>query len=540
MKMIKYYLLGALILSGMAWWISFWPLKIVAAWAALSLLVVSSAYLFRYPSLFRKREDGSIPFYIRWLFIPFLLGTGAYNSWARKHDKVPPVQRIDENLYLACRLFGKDVEELNKLGVDAILDVTAEFDGLDWSAYQSDFEYLNIPVLDHSSPSDEQLLTAINWIRQQHQKQKCVVVHCALGRGRSVLVVAAYLLACDPGLSIENALERIQSVRTTARLNKHQLKSLARVKDGGHLKFSRRLALIANPVAGGGKWPQEKGLILSLLNPHFEVSVFETTKDKDATVLARKAIEQGAEIAVACGGDGTITEVASACVDNQITLGVIPLGTANALSQVLHGLRSKLVPVSTACETIVGGTEINMDTALCNDRLMLMVAAVGFEEEMIASADREQKNEGGQLAYLKGLWEAITSNQSLSLEVEFDDNQQHTIETPSLVIANAAPVTTALAQGGGEPDLTDGKLDITWLKPQESPDQQVLSLAELVFRDTDGKKDSDRICHTQAKSVRLTLPEQQNYALDGEIQSAKTILIQARPASLRIFSRPKH
>ncbi|MCW8108602.1 diacylglycerol kinase family protein [Alteromonas ponticola] len=536
MKMVKYYLIGALVAALFAWFSPWLILSIVFWWIALSLTVVSSAYIFGYPSLFRKRNDGSIPFYVRWMFIPFLLGTDAYNSWARKHDKVPPIQQIDDHLFLACRLFNKDIETLNQLGITAILDVTAEFDGLDWTAHQADCDYLNIPVLDHTSPTLEQLNTAINWLDQHISEGNKVVVHCALGRGRSVLTLAAYLLTRDDSLSVMDAMNKIQSVRSTARLNKRQLKSLTQIKQGGRLKLLNSLILVANPVAGGGKWEREKENILAQLNPHFRVSVFETKEDLSATTLTKKAIQKGADIVVACGGDGTISEVARQCLETNTILGVIPLGTANALSQVLHGVFQQIDPFDTACQTIIEGKVTKIDTALCNDKLMLLAAAVGFEEKMIATADRSQKNEGGQMAYLKGLWDAIGKNETLHLEVKFDHEPVESLDTPSLVVANAAPITTALAQGGDEPDLTDGKLDITWLTPQENSDQQLLSLAELVFSDAETKKDSPRVNHKQASEVEISFAREREYALDGEIFKAEKIHIKILPKSLKILS----
>lgn len=155
---------------------------------------------------------------------------------------------------------------------------------------------------------------------------------------------------------------------------------------------------------------------------------------------------------------------------------------------------------------------------------------------MISSADREQKDAGGQMAYLRGLWEAITQNEVQELIVTFDDEEPVTITTPSFVIANAAPLTTALAQGGDEPDMTDGKLDITWLQPQEQADQQFLSLAELVFSNHDYKKQSERLEHRQVKKVAVEFKEKSDYALDGEILQAQKITVETKPASLTVFN----
>lgn len=537
MKMVKYYVLGAILACALSWYSSSIWLTIIFAWVGFSLIAVSSAYLLRYPALFRKREDGSIPLYIRWIFVPFLLGSGLYNEYARRTDKVPPLQKIDDHLFLGCRMSSQHVDLLRENKVDAILDVTAEFDGLDWTAYQGDFAYLNVPVLDHTSPTSEQLMHAINWLDQQIAAGRNVVVHCALGRGRSVLVVAAYLLATDSTLTIDEAMTKIQSVRTTARLNKRQLSALSKLKQGGELRLSKKLILIANPVAGGGKWKTERGDILAQLNEKFFVEVKETTPTENGEVLAQGAIEDGADIVVACGGDGTITEVATALADSDITLGIIPLGTANALGQVLHGYTSKIVPISIACEVIIEGHTTTIDTARCNGKMMLLVAAVGFEERMISSADRQQKDNGGQFAYLRGLWDAISMNDNLNFHIQFDEQEQEPIHTPSLVIANAAPLTTALAQGGEPPDFTDGKLDVTWLTPQRSADRQFLSLAELVFSRTESKQTSETIQHKQARSINVSFDQEVSYAVDGEIYQASSIHVESKPQSLKVLSR---
>lgn len=538
MKMIKYYLLLAIALATLARFAVYWPVQLLLLWTSTSLLVVSGAYVFNYPSLFRKREDGSIPWYVRWAFVPFLFASFLYNRWQRKHDKVPPIQKIQDNLFVAARLSGADMDDLNALEIEAVLDVTAEFDGLDWSAQENTLAYLNIPVLDHTSPTREQLTTAINWISQQHQANKKVVVHCALGRGRSVLVVAAYLLSENPNLSVTDALKEINDVRKTARLNRQQLRSLSQLKRDGALSVLPPLSLIANPVSGGGKWQQEKALILSNLNPYFQVHISETTESITASQLTEEALQAGAEIIVACGGDGTINEVASKLVGTNTSLGIIPLGTANALSQVLYGIGSKLTPVETACQTIQSGHTDKVDVAYCNDELMLLVGAVGFEQQMIAHADREEKNAGGQLAYLQGLWNAMENNHTLSFEVAFDDEPAKRITSPSFVIANAAPLTTALAQGGDLPDMRDGQLDLTWLSPMDNSAEPLISLAELFIQAPKNKQQSERIHHRRAAKVVLQFDQETGYALDGELRQAQQMTIEVRPGQLSLICDP--
>ena len=60
----------------------------------------------------------------------------------------------------------------------------------------------------------------------------------------------------------------------------------------------------------------------------------------DGIQLAKEAIETNPDVVIACGGDGTVTEVAGVLVNTDCKLGIIPLGTANALAHVLMGIQS--------------------------------------------------------------------------------------------------------------------------------------------------------------------------------------------------------
>jgi diacylglycerol kinase (ATP) len=532
-----YYTLGALFALCLCVALPYVLLKLVFAWIALSLVLVSSAYWFNSAGIFRKSQDGSIPWYISWCFIPFLMGCQVYNAWARKHDKVPVIQKIDKQLYLACRLFPSDIYRLKHEKIDVILDVTAEFDGLEWTLLDQNIGYLNIPILDHSVPTVAQLNQAINWLHTQVSNGKNVVVHCALGRGRSVLVLAAYLVCREKNRDVNDVLKSINSIRQTARLNKWQLAAVEKMHSQHQINIHKRAWLIVNPVAGGGKWHDEADHITQFLSDYFQLEVLYTAKDKSAVQLAKQA-KKGADIIVACGGDGTVNEVASVIVDTDIYLGIIPMGTTNALSHTLFGAASKLIPVSQALDILIQGYSQRIDTAICNDKLMLLLVGLGFEHTMIEKADRDQKNALGQLAYLNGLWEAIDENQPLSMRVQIDGGDIQVITTTSLVIANAAPFTSLLALGNGEPNITDGLLDITWIESSETSPQQLLSMTELLFAGLNGEREDNQqsqIHHVQAKRIYLNTDSSCQYVIDGELFESEDLCIKVKPKSLNVL-----
>ncbi len=504
-------------------------------WTSFSFFCVSLAYLLNKPAIFRKREDGTIPYFIRWAFWPFLWATQLFNAIARSNDEAPAIQEIEPGLFLARRLFPSDLHTIKHHNIGAVLDVTAEFNSLNWTLLGEDIDYLNLPVLDHSTPSDVQVQRALNWIHTHRKDGRSVIVHCALGRGRSVFMMAAYLLSQHPEKTPAWVIKHIKQVRKSAHLNKKQFHRLSEMHHAKQLIVRNSAWLIANPVAGTRQWEQSKARILELLSPYYDLTIRTTTKDYNGSYWAKRALTKKPDLIIGCGGDGTIAEVAQELVNTQMKLGIIPLGTANALSYALCGIGVKLDPIDTACMALIEGVESRIDTARCNDEVMLLLSGVGFEQQMIEKADRSKKNDSGQLAYLQGLSEAVSDNVTKTYQVTIDDEETFELETPSLTIANAAPVTTLLAQGRGAPDLTDGLLDLTWLVPDRP---QILNLMELIghgLRNRLDPHDYEGVNHMTAYRVKIESEEDIDYVLDGEERTADVLTVEVVPKSLTVL-----
>jgi diacylglycerol kinase family enzyme len=528
------YIVLAVVFIVMGWLVDAVYFSIMFYWTALSLLLVGGAYVFNVAKIFRKRENGVIPFYIRWAFVPFLLGAQVYNAWSRKHDKVPPLQQINEHLFLACRLFPSDIETMKENRITAILDVTCEFDGLEWSSTQENIDYLNIPVLDHRVPTRAQLNQAINWIDHHVKADRRVVVHCALGRGRSVFVMAAYLLSQNKDADVHHVLAQIKETRETANLNRHQLRHLVKRHRNGELLIKNKAVLIANPVSGTQLWQHKQEMVVKRLSAYYDLTVLMTSKEVNGIVLAQQAMADSPHLIIACGGDGTVAEVASMLVNTDCKLGIIPLGTANALAHVLMGIKSKLIPVEMACDLIIDGQTQRMDTAYCNGELMLLLAGIGFEQAMIEKADRQRKNAVGQVAYLHGFWQALGQQKAQNFKVQLDDNEPQELCTNSLIVANAAPFTTILAQGSGQPDHNDGLLDVNWLTPNTDNSTNVLSIAELVLSSVTQAHLAINSHHTNARRVVISAADDIKYVIDGEVKTASELVIEIEPNSLAV------
>jgi len=117
-----------------------------------------------------------------------------------------------------------------------------------------------------------------------------------------------------------------------------------------------RCVLICNPVSGhqrNRRADQIRKIADTLTTLGHEVEIATTTAPGSATMQAKQAVRDGVEIVFACGGDGTVHEVLQGIVsegrEHTTELGVIPLGSANALAR--H-MRLSLDPLKAALRQI--------------------------------------------------------------------------------------------------------------------------------------------------------------------------------------------
>lgn len=458
-----------------------------------------------------------------------------YNRIARHSDGVPSIQRVGDDLFIGDRLTLSDVPILSEKKIKAVLDVTAEFESLDWALSSEKISYLNIPILDHAIPGDEEIRQAIVWIKNQQLNNGAVLVNCALGRGRSALVIAAYLLSQTGPKEVSGVLHELKNIRRTINLNKRQSKLLKEIFEKEKFVSLPKAWVIANPVSGGGKWHEYRNEILNKLSNHYLLTIKESSENESVSHITEVAVNDTPDVIIACGGDGTVSEVAEKIINTEIKLGIIPAGTTNALCHVLMGVKAKLLPVETACAYIINGKSRKIDTATCNGQLVLLLVGLGFEQRMIEAADRKAKDEYGQFAYLRGLWQAIQDSDILKMTVAIDGDKPFTIETSSLVVANAAPLTTILAQGKGTPDHLDGLLDVTWIDAEKAQDKTIAGLLELAISGLFDVSSGYSIKHLHAKRVNISVEPENNYVIDGEVYKSEELEISISPKSLRVF-----
>ena len=110
----------------------------------------------------------------------------------------------------------------------------------------------------------------------------------------------------------------------------------------------RKALLLYNPLSGGRRarrLADVEAAAAVLRSAGVEVSIAPTEGPRGSAQQARHAASQGVDSVFACGGDGTIHDLLQGLVGTRVSLGIIPLGTANTLA---HDLRLPLTPVGAA------------------------------------------------------------------------------------------------------------------------------------------------------------------------------------------------
>lgn len=145
---------------------------------------------------------------------------------------------------------------------------------------------------------------------------------------------------------------------------------------------------IVNPIAGRGKSPLTQAFLEQFFvkGQHFLTVKYSEFK-KHATKLAESSIAEGANIVVACGGDGTVNEVASRLVGTNIPLGIVPMGSGNGLASNLRipkNLRQAL--------TIIRNQHTNkIDAGNINGNYFFSNTGVGFDASVIKNYESSER-----------------------------------------------------------------------------------------------------------------------------------------------------
>jgi YegS/Rv2252/BmrU family lipid kinase len=289
---------------------------------------------------------------------------------------------------------------------------------------------------------------------------------------------------------------------------------------------ARRLALIVNPSAGGGRagaaLPDVQDALRRLGLEHR----VETTRSLEhARELALEAAARG-EAAVAFGGDGLVGAVAGALMHSEGVAGILPGGRGNDFARVL-GIPLEPIP---ACSVLADGVVRALDLGQAGERTFVGIASCGFDSEAnrIANQTRLIK---GNLVYAYSAIRALVSWRPARFELLLDGEREHVVTGYSVGAANSK------AYGGGmyaapEAELDDGLLDIMTLAAM--PRRRFLfSLMPKVFKGTHIHE--PEVTVLRAREVTISADRPFTMYADGDPIAELPVTVHALPAAVQVI-----
>lgn len=210
--------------------------------------------------------------------------------------------------------------------------------------------------------------------------------------------------------------------------------------------------LIANPMAGTGWKGRSLNEVVNRLKETFPgLEIINTRGPGDATALSRQAVSDGYRTIIAAGGDGTINEAINGMAGSQSILGIIPMGTGNAIAREL-GL--SLNPVR-AASMLANSISKKIHLGIANGRYFIVGAGIGFDALMMARVDRKYKGlkrRMGVIPYIvAGIEELYLYNHP---RIKFViDGEEHTGEYGLVVKSNAGRYRFAKSISLDDPSL---------------------------------------------------------------------------------------
>jgi diacylglycerol kinase family enzyme len=300
----------------------------------------------------------------------------------------------------------------------------------------------------------------------------------------------------------------------------------------------QRVAFIANPTKAGIAEVREQALRACSIRYLPQPMWLYTSEDDPGTGQTREALEAGADVVVAVGGDGTVRAVAEALAGTGVPLGILPIGTGNLFAR---NLDLPLGDVPGLLRTVLEGAEARIDVGWLDiergdvkpgeptRHLFLVMAGAGFDAEMVAGADDRLKRRVGWFAYFLAAVKHL-GERRMTASVSVNGSEPITAQMRTVLLANVGSLP------GGftlipDASVTDGRLDIATLDARAG----IVGWTELfgsVVAQGAGLKQPEilkayrasRIDHTRGEVVAIRMDQPQKVQVDGEALGRATAI----------------
>jgi diacylglycerol kinase family enzyme len=290
--------------------------------------------------------------------------------------------------------------------------------------------------------------------------------------------------------------------------------------------MNRRIDIIYNSQAGTALTEEE---ITASFKRHSDVTLEIHIPEKASNLvsIAEKAIESGADVIVAAGGDGTTSAVASALVKKDVPLGLLPMGTLNHLAKDL-GVPMEL---DGAVDVICTGNVAKIDVGEINDKYFVNNVSMGFYPKIVRLRERWRPYIGKWAALVPAVILVLLRLPFFRATLNWNGGSTR-IFAPLIFIGNN-PYETTWPDTGKRSCLNTGVLWIVFLKSHRLWDNFKAILAAL--RGNHATAPELEVMELKELSVR-SFRRKLVVGIDGELVRHRSPLkLRIHPESLKVM-----
>lgn len=305
--------------------------------------------------------------------------------------------------------------------------------------------------------------------------------------------------------------------------------------------------VIVNPKSASGSTRENWAATAADLRAHFgPFNVAFTRAHGDGVRLAEEAANRGRGLIIACGGDGTINEVANGILRSggNCELGVLPSGTGGDFRRTLnmpHTNRDAAAALRDGVTKQIDVGKVTFDdhNGEKTSRYFVNVSSAGLAAEVIRRVKSAKVFDWLPIEQLRGkanfavstLQEIVEMEPSL-LRVRFDDGDEHSLQTIAFCVANSRFF------GGGMLIAADAKLDDGLLDVVNIGDistARLLLNAHTLYRGTLGDLTEVKVTRAQKIEISSADPSREiHIETDGELPGKLPATYEIVPTALRV------
>jgi diacylglycerol kinase (ATP) len=274
-------------------------------------------------------------------------------------------------------------------------------------------------------------------------------------------------------------------------------------------KHAVRACVIVNPRSGGGGVDLSEALSVLAAN-HWHVDIRQKLHKGYAVKLAREAADEGFDVVVACGGDGTVSEVIDGLTGTDVAVGTLPAGTEDVWSREI-GVSTRL---RVAATQLVGAERLKVDVGHAringhHGQHFLLMAGLGLDGAVMARVSRAVKNKIGPLAVGMAIAETLPTFRSVPIRAEVD-GVEWCGRITQLVVGNTRRYG-GFTRMTAEAYIDDGQLDVCFITSGGLVDV-TRQAASLLVRQRPSAVSAETY---RAKELRVSAPSVVPLQLDG-------------------------